>query len=241
MLWPCCAGTPVAVFLVGLCFGTEHFSWQLLLDILLITAGVGISAFGEVNLVMLGLVLLLISMCADAVRLTFVQQLVQSSEIRFNPITTLYYIAPLAAMCLTVPCIFMELRGAMAVLSAGTTAWWHFLLNGFAAFSLNLAVYLLIGRTSALTMNVSGLVKDWFTISFSVIVFKSTVTFTNLLGYGIAFVGVCWYNYIRMWSTPAPKPQVIASSGKQEQQSQAEDEEAALLGQHDAKQQQDQQ
>lgn len=216
------AGMPVTVFLVGMFFGTEHFTCTLFMDILLITGGVSISAFGEVDLVVLGLILLLISMFLEAIRLTMVQQLIQSSGIRFNPITTLYYIAPLAALCLSVPCMYMELRSALAHLSAGTTSWWHFMLNGCSAFSLNLAVFLLIGRTSALTMNVCGLVKDWFTISFSVLIFKSTVTFTNLLGYGIAFMGVCWYNYIRMWSNQPKKYEIVPSTeqeseGKQQQ------------------------
>ena len=33
---------------------------------------------------------------------------------------------------------------------------WLLLGNAFAAFALNLAVYLLIGKTSALTMNIAG-------------------------------------------------------------------------------------
>ena len=38
-------------------------------------------------------------------------------------------------------------------------------LNALNAFALNLSVFLLLGRTSALTMNICGLVKDWFTIA----------------------------------------------------------------------------
>ena len=35
------------------------------------------------------------------------------------------------------------------------------LLNALLAFSLNIAVFLLIGKTSALTMNIAGVIKDW--------------------------------------------------------------------------------
>jgi hypothetical protein len=118
---------------------------------------------------------------------------------------------------------------------------WHLALNGLNAFGLNFAVYLLIGRTSALTMNVSGelrgqgrgrlsvptlvplsascssppphfthtfthstpgLIKDWFTISGSVIFLGSIVTLQNLIGFSIAFVGVIWYNYLRLSHPP---------------------------------------
>ncbi len=63
------------------------------------------------------------------------------------------------------------------------------MFNALNAFALNLAVFLLVKRTSALTMNVCGLIKDWFTIGGSVFFFGSVVTVTNLVGYGIAFSG----------------------------------------------------
>jgi hypothetical protein len=37
--------------------------------------------------------------------------------------------------------------------------------------ALNMAIFLLIGRTSALTMNVAGVVKDWMLILLSVLLF----------------------------------------------------------------------
>lgn len=36
---------------------------------------------------------------------------------------------------------------------------------------LNLSVFLLIGKTSALTMNVAGVVKDWLLIALSVAIY----------------------------------------------------------------------
>lgn len=44
------------------------------------------------------------------------------------------------------------------------------------AFALNLAVFLLIGKTSALTMNVAGVVKDWMLIGLSVWLYHAHVT-----------------------------------------------------------------
>ncbi len=38
--------------------------------------------------------------------------------------------------------------------------------------ALNMAVFLLIGKTSALTMNIAGVVKDWLLIGLSVLLFK---------------------------------------------------------------------
>jgi hypothetical protein len=57
------------------------------------------------------------------------------------------------------------------------------LSNALAAFALNLAVFLLIGKTSALTMNIAGVIKDWMLIFFSFYLFKAPVTTLNLVGY----------------------------------------------------------
>jgi hypothetical protein len=42
--------------------------------------------------------------------------------------------------------------------------------NGDAA--LNLSVFLLIGKTSALTMNLAGVVKDWLLIGLSALLYR---------------------------------------------------------------------
>lgn len=48
-----------------------------------------------------------------------------------------------------------------------------FLSNAAAAFGLNVSVFLLVGTTSALTMNVAGVLKDWLLIGLSVAIFKA--------------------------------------------------------------------
>ena len=68
------------------------------------------------------------------------------------------------------------------------------------AAALNMAVFLLIGKTSALTMNIAGVVKDWMLIGLSVVMYASPVTPLNLGGYFIAFLAVCLYNYRKLQS-----------------------------------------
>ena len=55
--------------------------------------------------------------------------------------------------------------------------------------TLNIAV-LLIGKISALTMNVSGVIKDWLLIGLPVVLFASPVSGLQFFGYLIAFVAV---------------------------------------------------
>ena len=52
------------------------------------------------------------------------------------------------------------------------------------------AVFLLIGKTSALTMNIAGVIKDWMLIFFSFYLFKAPLTRMNLAGYAFCCSGV---------------------------------------------------
>jgi hypothetical protein len=51
------------------------------------------------------------------------------------------------------------------------------------------AVFLLIGKTSALTMNIAGVIKDWMLIFFSFSLFHAPVTKLNLTGYAFCCSG----------------------------------------------------
>lgn len=59
-------------------------------------------------------------------------------------------------------------------------------LNSLCTFALNLAVFLVIQHTSALTIRVAGVVKDWVVVLLSALLFADTkLTLINLFGYAI--------------------------------------------------------
>lgn len=68
---------------------------------------------------------------------------------------------------------------------------WNFppvllILNCLCTFALNLSVFLVITHTSALTIRVAGVVKDWVVVLVSAVLFADTkLTIINLIGYGI--------------------------------------------------------
>jgi hypothetical protein len=68
------------------------------------------------------------------------------------------------------------------------------LANAACALALNLAVFSLVGKTSALTLNVAGVAKDWLLILFSWGVFGAPVTALTLGGYVLCCAGVGVYN-----------------------------------------------
>jgi len=75
-------------------------------------------------------------------------------------------------------------------------------------------------------MYVAGVVKDWLLIAFSWTVIKDTVTPVNLVGYGIAFLGVAYYNHVKL--------QVLKAKEAQKKAAQADEEAGSLLQERDS-------
>lgn len=80
---------PVAVFGVGCSFGVESFSWSTLTNMVVVTIGVAIASYGELNFVLVGVIIQLLSVMTESTRLTLVQILLQRRGLTLNPITTM--------------------------------------------------------------------------------------------------------------------------------------------------------
>ncbi|XP_052209946.1 probable sugar phosphate/phosphate translocator At5g25400 [Diospyros lotus] len=211
---------PVAVYTIGITFKKENFKTDTMANMISISIGVAIAAYGEAKFDSWGVMLQLGAVAFEATRLVMIQILLTSKGITLNPITSLYYVAPCCLVFLFVPWIFVE----FPVLKESSSFHFDFVIfgtNSLCAFALNLAVFLLVGKTSALTMNVAGVVKDWLLIAFSWSVIKDTVTPVNLFGYGLAFLGVAYYNHSKL--------QALKAKEAQKKAQQADDESGRLL------------
>ncbi|TMW91685.1 hypothetical protein EJD97_014037 [Solanum chilense] len=211
---------PVAVYSIGVLLKKDTFKSDTMGNMVSISIGVAIAAYGEAKFDTWGVMLQLGAVAFEATRLVMIQILLTSKGITFNPITSLYYVAPCCLVFLFIPWIFVEYP-LLKDTSSFHFDWVIFGTNSFCAFALNLAVFLLVGKTSALTMNVAGVVKDWLLIAFSWSVIKDTVTPINLVGYGLAFLGVAYYNHAKL--------QALKANEAQKKASQAADEEAGRL------------
>ncbi|XP_057509736.1 probable sugar phosphate/phosphate translocator At5g25400 [Actinidia eriantha] len=209
---------PVAVYSIGVLLKKDGFRSETMANMVSISVGVAIAAYGEARFDSWGVTLQLGAVAFEATRLVMIQILLTSKGITLNPITSLYYVAPCCLFFLSVPWFVVE----YPLLSETSSFHFDFLIfgtNSVAAFALNLAVFLLVGKTSALTMNVAGVVKDWLLIAFSWSVIRDTVTPVNLIGYGVAFLGVAYYNHSKLQ----------ALKGKEAQKKGQPDEEAGRL------------
>ncbi|EFJ22888.1 hypothetical protein SELMODRAFT_169825 [Selaginella moellendorffii] len=213
---------PVAVYSIGVLLKKEIYKPETMGNMVLISIGVGIAAYGEAKFNTFGVILQLAAVAFEATRLVMIQILLSSKGITLNSITALYYVAPCCFVFLCVPWVFVELP-VLRESSSFSFDLPTFGLNSGCAFALNLAVFLLIGKTSALTMNVAGVVKDWLLIAFSWSVIMDRVTTLNLVGYGLAFLGVCYYNHAKLQTMKAKE------GLKKSQQEERDDEEQGMV------------
>eukprot|EP00798_Chlamydomonas_sp_ICE-L_P001508 gene1508-32886_t len=204
---------PGLVYASGVMIGTEKYSRGVTLNMLLIAFGVVVCAYGELNLVIQGLVQQLAALVFEAMRLTMVQVLINSKGLNMNPLQSLYYVSPACLICLLFPFLAVDFP-AMRVRTDWVFNPSVMLANALTAFILNLAVFLLIGKTSALTMNIAGVIKDWMLIFFSFYIFKAPVTVINLAGYLFCCSGVVVYNHMKL---QAIRAKVAATAGKDEE------------------------
>ncbi|KAL2557138.1 putative sugar phosphate/phosphate translocator [Forsythia ovata] len=156
----------VAVYSIGILFKKDSYKNNTMLDMLSISIEVAIAAYGEAKYDSWGFFLQLGAVVFEATRLVMILILLTSKCINLNPITSLYYVAPSCFVFLSILWIFVE----FPVLKQKLGFHFDFVIfgtNSLCAFALNLAVLLLVGKTSALTINAAGMVKDWLLIAFS--------------------------------------------------------------------------
>jgi len=190
------ASTPVAVLLASFAFDLEKPNMSLFTFILLIATGVATSAYGQLQLDVIGVVLQMAAVVCEAMRLCLVNIALTSKGFKLSPIAFLYFVAPLCVVALLPAWLWFEAT-AISHNHFGPvrrTGVGMLLLNSSVAFFLNLATMALIKNTSALTLNVAGVFKDVLLIIWSVLISGAVVTHLQYVGYGIALVGVCGYS-----------------------------------------------
>ena len=182
------AFTPVAVLLMSVLGGLAKSSIMELSIVGVICVGVALTSLGELRFSFIGFIFQAIGILAETARLVLTDLLM--SEVKLDPLSSLYYIAPCSALGLGLCCLYFE---------AGTLPWGRILtnaflslllLNGMIAFTLNVAVVMLIKNTSALVLTLSGVIKDILLVCLSVSLFDAPVTPLQYFGYGIALIGL---------------------------------------------------
>lgn len=197
------ASGPATIYFMGVIMGNEKLGLLQTLKVGVVCTGVGIASYGDISLTVLGFVLQVASIMADATRCCALQKVMQANHLEVGPLVTLSHVAPFAMAALSLPAVLFEgprllddyekWRGAVPMV----------LLSGLLASILNLVVFKIIRLTSALTTSLSGVLKEWACILVAMWVYGTQVTKLQWVGYSIAICGLLWYQSGRLRAAQA--------------------------------------
>ncbi|KAK8020564.1 hypothetical protein PG990_005702 [Apiospora arundinis] len=190
------AFAPATTLLISWGMGITSPQMTVFYNVLVIVVGVLISSIAETQFHWLGFMFALGGTLAESMRLLLIEVLLKREAgdgVRMDPLVGLYYYAPVCAVLNGVVALFTEVphfnwadleRVGLPTLG----------LNSLIAFILNVTSVFLIGKTSALAMNLTGILKAILLVVASMLIWGAPVTLLQAFGYSIALVGMFYYS-----------------------------------------------
>lgn len=184
--------TPLMALGFSVARGIETPTRSLIAIVLLMCFGVTVASYGEIMFDTLGLTFQLVSITTEAARLVATQILVQSVIPTSNPLMSISLFAPPSFLFLLPVALYREPGALSSLLVPGVGM--VVLANTLTAFTLNVAVVMLIERTSGLTLTLAGVIKDILIIVLSIWLFANPITVVQVVGYTLALYGLNMYH-----------------------------------------------
>ncbi|KAI0918719.1 hypothetical protein AcW1_009463 [Taiwanofungus camphoratus] len=183
------AFTPVAILLISWTFRLQEPNKKLAMIVLMISSGVALASRGELHFNIFGFLTQAAAVAFEASRLVIIQILLHG--LKMDPLVSLHYYAPVCAIINLAILPMMEgLAPFYEVMRVGPLV---LLSNAFVAFLLNVAAVFLVGAGSGLVLTLAGVFKDILLITGSVLIFGTTITPLQVIGYSIALGGLVLY------------------------------------------------
>ncbi|KAG7323038.1 hypothetical protein KOW79_012740 [Hemibagrus wyckioides] len=187
------------ILFFSLLFKLEEPNPFLILVVLLIAGGLFMFTLKSTQFNLEGFIMVLLASFIGGIRWTLTQLLMQKAELGLqNPIDTMYHLQPIMFMGLFP--LFMFNEG----LSLATTeklfrvnelhpllySLFALFLGGSLAFGLGFSEFLLVSRTSSLTLSIAGIFKEVCTLLLAVEFMGDNMSTVNWLGFVVCLSGI---------------------------------------------------
>ncbi|KAJ2593696.1 hypothetical protein H4R99_006016 [Coemansia sp. RSA 1722] len=213
------------VLLFAFLFGLERVRLVLIAIIAVISVGVVLMAAGEVDFVWAGFLEAIASSAMSGLRWSLTQILL--SQARFgmnNPVATMSKLTPVIGSSLLVFSLILEhpfseipKNNNMQTAESAVMIVSLMVLGGVLAFAMVLSEFLLISRTSVVTLSIGGMLRDVLMVAIAHFIFGDTMTFVNVCGLMVALFGIGLYNWLKMHDALYTKQQTeVGNDDRQE-------------------------
>jgi solute carrier family 35, member E3 len=191
--------TPLCAALCARLILKKKLSSGALLSLIPITIGVSLSTYEELSFHMGGFCATILSCFLTAGKLALTSQLMIGVE-NFDPVSALFYMCPIGFVIASPIAFLLEGREFFHWIENNGVLSRPFcivLSSALFAFALNLSIFFLLRRTSAVTVAVAGNFKVAITVLLSVMVFKNPLSHLGWVGCSIALIGCASYGMIQ--------------------------------------------
>ncbi|KAI9531307.1 hypothetical protein NQZ68_000805 [Dissostichus eleginoides] len=187
------------ILFFSLVFKLEEPNPFLVVVVLLISTGLFMFTFESTQFNLQGFSMVLLASFIGGIRWTLTQVLMQKAELGLqNPIDTMYHLQPLMFVGLfplflyneglslsTSEKLFRVTELSPLLYSLITLS-----IGGILAFGLGFSEFLLVCRTSSLTLSISGIFKELCTLLLAAALMGDRMNMINWLGFAVCLCGI---------------------------------------------------
>ncbi|XP_005002858.1 solute carrier family 35 member C2 isoform X2 [Cavia porcellus] len=187
------------ILIFSLIFKLEELRAALVLVVLLIAGGLFMFTYKSTQFNVEGFALVLGASFIGGIRWTLTQILLQKAELGLqNPIDTMFHLQPLMFLGLfplfavfeglhlsTSEKIFRFQDTGLLLRVLGSL-----FLGGILAFGLGFSEFLLVSRTSSLTLSIAGIFKEVCTLLLAAHLLGDQISLVNWLGFALCLSGI---------------------------------------------------
>lgn len=193
--------TVVGVIIIEAVYFRKFLPWRFLGALATMCTGVIITGTTDFKLNMVGTMFAIANILCTSFYQIWCGSLQKSLDA--NPLQLQLYIAPLSALAI-IPVVPMFDNYSLT----SPDSIFHFvptannvsaiLFTGALALCVNISIFLVIGKTSAVTYNVVGNGKTAFLFAVDFLVFGRPFEPTNVFGMTLTLCGVIWYTQLKL-------------------------------------------
>nr|XP_014348272.1 PREDICTED: solute carrier family 35 member C2 isoform X2 [Latimeria chalumnae] len=202
------------ILLFSLVFKLEKLRPSLILVVLLIAGGLFMFTYESTQFNLEGFILVLAASFIGGIRWTLTQILTQKAEFGLqNPVDTMYHMQPLMFIGLFPLFVLNEglnlstterlfrYRDASTLLYTVTTL----MIGGVLAFGLGFSEFLLVSKTSSLTLSIAGIFKEICTLLLATHLNGDQMSWLNWLGFMVCLCGISLHVVLKAYHSKGDK------------------------------------
>ncbi|XP_061592846.1 solute carrier family 35 member C2 [Cololabis saira] len=211
------------ILLFSLLFKLEEPNPFLILVVLLISGGLFMFTYRATQFNLQGFLMVLLASFLGGIRWTLTQVLMQKADLGLqNPVDAMFHLQPLMFLALLPLFLYNEALSLSSseklfrVTSLPPLLYSLFTLGvgGSLAFGLGYSEFLLVSRTSSLTLSISGIFKEICTLLLAAHLMGDRMSPIKWLGFGVCLCGISLHVGIKTYYSRSKVPSVKPLSGR---------------------------